>query len=57
MPWSDAQRRTAQAVEHGWTPKGSAKNFGKMVKGRGKSLAELIVEESPKNRKRRKYGL
>jgi len=27
MPWSKKQVRTAQAVEHGWKPKGSAKGF------------------------------
>ncbi len=27
MPWSKKQVRVAQAVEHGWKPKGAAKGF------------------------------
>ena len=27
MPWTSKQLRVAQAVEHGWRPKGSAKGF------------------------------
>jgi len=38
MPWSAAQKRTAQAVAHGWHPKGAAKGFGK-------NLADLILHE------------
>lgn len=46
MPWSKAQKRTAQAVAHGWKPKNKAKGFGK-------NLADLIMSESkkPKTRK------
>ena len=27
MPWSQKQMRVAEAVKHGWKPKGSAKGF------------------------------
>jgi len=39
MPWTRKQQRVAQAVEHGWKPKGSAKGFSK-------DFAEQVVEES-----------
>lgn len=39
MPWSKAQKRTAQAVTHGWKPKGEAKDFSK-------AFAKLVVAES-----------
>jgi hypothetical protein len=39
MPWSEKQVRVAQAVEHGWKPKGSAKGFTR-------SFASQVVEES-----------
>lgn len=38
MPWSKAQERVAQAVAHGWKPKGSAKGFTK-------KFAEQVIEE------------
>ncbi len=38
MPWTKSQIRTAQAVEHGWKPKGSAKGFTE------KFAAEVIQE-------------
>jgi len=48
MPWTEAQQRTARAVEHGWKPKGSAKSFTK-------DFAEKVISESPK-RKRKTLG-
>lgn len=63
MPWSSKQYRVAQAVDHGWQPTGSAKNFARTVKsgsGKGESLASLIASEGPKRKKRKaakKYGL
>ena len=39
MPWTKKQQRTAQAVEHGWKPKGSAKGFGR-------SFADMVVTET-----------
>lgn len=39
MPWSKSQQRTAQAVTHGWKPKGSAKGFTQ-------SFASQVIEES-----------
>ena len=56
MPWTPKQKKVAQAVEHGWKPKGAAKNFARTVRsgaGRGKSLADLIVSEYKPKRTRR----
>lgn len=39
MPWSQKQQRVAQAVAHGWKPKGSAKGFTH-------EFAEQVIEES-----------
>jgi hypothetical protein len=39
VPWTKKQQRTAQAVEHGWKPKGSAKGFTS-------KFAEQVVQES-----------
>jgi hypothetical protein len=39
MPWTRKQVKTAQAVEHGWKPKGSAKGFDK-------GFADLVVRET-----------
>ena len=47
MPWSKKQQNVARAVEHGWHPKGAAKGFTK-------SLADLIVTESPKKKAAKK---
>jgi hypothetical protein len=47
MPWSKAQKRTAQAVVHGWKPKGSAKGFDP-------SFAQQVLTEGTK-RKIRKH--
>jgi len=38
MPWSDKQTRVAEAVAHGWKPKGSAKGFTK-------KFASQVIEE------------
>jgi len=48
MPWTEAQQRTARAVEHGWKPKGSAKGFTQ-------SFAHQVTAESGK-RKRKTLG-
>ena len=45
MPWTRLQQKTAQAVAHGWSPKGNAKNFAKTIK-KGGTLAEDIISES-----------
>jgi hypothetical protein len=39
MPWTSKQKRVAQAVAHGWKPKGKAKDFGR-------DLADLILRET-----------
>lgn len=39
MPWTKKQQHVAQAVAHGWKPKGSAKGFTR-------SFATEVVEES-----------
>lgn len=39
MPWTAKQQRVAQAVKHGWKPKGSAKGFSS-------KFANEVVEES-----------
>lgn len=39
MPWSPAQVKTAQAVTHGWKPKGKAKGFSE-------DFADQVVTES-----------
>lgn len=49
MPWTKKQQHVAQAVAHGWQPKGAAKGFAKTVKSgahKGMSLADDIVSES-----------
>lgn len=45
MPWTDKQKRVAQAVKHGWSPKGKAKGFGR-------NLADLILSESKRKEKK-----
>ena len=47
MPWTKKQQRVAQAVEHGWKPKGSAKGFDK-------GFAEQVIEESSSDKAKRK---
>lgn len=47
MPWSKKQMRVAQAVEHGWKPKGSAKGFTE-------SFAAQVVAEGTKREPDRK---
>lgn len=47
MPWTAKQKKTARAVAHGWKPKGSAKGFGK-------NLADLILEEEDKPKRKKK---
>lgn len=47
MPWSKKQVRTAQAVEHGWKPKGSAKGFTR-------GFAAQVVAEGVKGEHDRK---
>lgn len=39
MPWSKKQKQVAQAVAHGWKPKGEAKGFSK-------SFAAQVIAES-----------
>lgn len=39
MPWTKKQQQVAQAVKHGWHPKGSAKGFTK-------AFASEVVAES-----------
>ena len=46
-PWTKAQQKTAQAVQHGWKPKGSAKGFDK-------DFAEEVIEESKDSKAKRK---
>lgn len=41
MPWTKQQQHVAQAVEHGWQPKGSAKGFTR-------TFAAQVIEESGK---------
>lgn len=50
MPWSAAQVRTAQAVKHGWRPKGSAKGFTR-------KFAAQVVSEGVKGKPKRKSNL
>jgi hypothetical protein len=38
-PWSQKQRKLAQAVKHGFKPTGAAKGFSK-------SFADMVVTES-----------
>lgn len=47
MPWSKKQIRTAQAIEHGMKPTGSAKGFDK-------EFASQVIEESADEKRRRK---
>ena len=47
MPWSEKQRRLAQAVKHGFKPTGAAKGFTG-------TLADLILAESPKPKKEKR---
>jgi hypothetical protein len=48
MPWTRKQQKVAQAVEHGWKPKGKSKGFTK-------DFAEEVVSESDAlNSKRKK---
>lgn len=46
MPWSKAQKRTAQAVAHGWKSKGEAKGFTR-------DFAQQVISESEASRKRK----
>jgi hypothetical protein len=39
MPWTARQQHTAQAVTHGWKPKGKAKGFTR-------SFASEVIAES-----------
>jgi hypothetical protein len=41
MPWSKKQMQVAEAVKHGWKPKGSAKGFTK-------EFADQVIEEGVK---------
>ncbi len=50
MPWSEKQMSTAQAVAHGWTPKGSAKGFTQ-------DFAAQVVAEGVKGKKRKRGTL
>jgi hypothetical protein len=52
MPWSKKQMRTAQAVEHGWNPKGSAKGF---TKGFADQVISEGVKREPDRKKLRKH--
>lgn len=52
MPWSKLQMKLAQAVAHGWKPKGSARGFSK-------AFADQVIAEGVKGtwsklRKKRK---
>ena len=47
MPWTRKQQRVAQAVEHGWKPKGSAKGFTR-------SFAAQVIEESDGDKAKRR---
>jgi hypothetical protein len=46
MPWSKKQVQVAEAVKHGWEPKGSAKGFTK-------SFATQVVSEGVKGKKKK----
>lgn len=47
MPWSRKQVKVAEAVSHGWKPKGSAKGFTK-------SFASQVIDESDDEKVKRK---
>lgn len=47
MPWTKKQVEVAQAVKHGWKPKGKAKGFTK-------KFADEVVEEDAHMERRRK---
>jgi len=49
MPWTEKQQKVAQAVEHGWKPKGSAKGFTE------KFAAEVIAESETAEKPKRKH--
>lgn len=49
MPWSKKQKQTAQAVQHGWVPKGTAKGFGQ-------EFADLVVKETKDGKAVKKLG-
>lgn len=40
-PWTKKQQNVAEAVSHGWKPKGIAKNFSK-------AFADYVIAETPK---------
>ena len=46
MPWSPEQVKVAQAVAHGWRPKGSAKGFTRR-------FAEQVIAEGVKKKRRK----
>ena len=57
MPYTPKQVHVAEAVAHGWQPKGSAVGFNSTVQsgaGKGMSFADLVVKESPKARAKKK---
>jgi len=41
MPWTKKVQHLAQAVEHGWQPKGTAKGFSK-------AFADYVITETPR---------
>lgn len=47
MPWSKKQTQVAEAVAHGWQPKGSAKGFTK-------GFASQVIAEGQKGKKKKK---
>jgi hypothetical protein len=49
MPWTKKQQRVAEAVAHGWKPKGSAKGFTP-------KFASQVIQESGAKKPRRKWS-
>lgn len=47
MPYTKKQVQVAEAVKHGWKPKGSAKGFAE-------KFADQVVEEDSQMERRRK---
>lgn len=45
MPWTERQVRVAQAVRHGWKPRGAAKGFTR-------EFAEQVVDEGVKGKRK-----
>ena len=46
MPWTKKQKDVARAVEHGWTPMGSAKGFTE-------TFAHQVLTEGTKKKMRK----